>query len=227
MVTIGPSTATGGRTIVSREPSGNRASSTGSLKSTRRPTLATKASIALRRWFSSSKRRSVSRTRPSRSTKIASGPLIMISVRLGSFSNGAIGWRAPEGPGSAVWRRLAGAVIIGLSVTVAVRDHIGRMAPLGGLFSSLDRNNPHFPPPACGFSFPLGGRVGVGNQTGCLERLWRRRRKERDCLLYLRAPAFRTGVLFFTLRVVAHHLESVAALRAVELVDRHGAPPEP
>jgi hypothetical protein len=34
-------------------------------------------------------------------------------------------------------------------------------------------------------------------------------------------------MLFLTLRVAAHQLESMAALRAIELVDRHGArPPE-
>src|SRR5205814_3654926 len=52
--------------------------------------------------------------------------------------------------------------------------------------------------------------------------------EERNGLLHLKTAAFWTGVLFFTLRVTAHHLKEFTTFRAFELIDRHGArPPEP
>src|SRR5438876_11939909 len=58
---------------------------------------------------------------------MASGPLIMISVRVASRSNGAIGSRAvPEESGSATRTAVGGTRIIGTSVTSGLTRHIGR-----------------------------------------------------------------------------------------------------
>src|SRR5437879_7245197 len=61
----------------------------------------------------------------------------------------------------------------------------------------------------------LASRRLVGTRRCCGE--------ERDRLLHLGASTLRTGMFFLTLRVAAHHLESFVALRAIELIDRHGA----
>src|SRR6202048_5451367 len=65
----------------------------------------------------------------------------------------------------------------------------------------------------------------VAHIIGALVRTRWRRREERDRLLHLCTSTFRTGMLFFTLGITPHPLESLAALRAVELVDGHGAHP--
>src|SRR3989442_4670350 len=66
----------------------------------------------------------------------------------------------------------------------------------------------------------LRGRAGWG-----LVRLGRGRGEERDPLLDVRTAALWAGMLLLTLRVTAHHFEEIAALRALELINRHGADP--
>src|SRR5437016_13090003 len=65
---------------------------------------------------------------------------------------------------------------------------------------------PRQPPPS---SPPCAPAHGAPRR---LERARRRRGEERDGLLDLGTAALRTGVLFFTLCVAAHHLEEIAAL---------------
>ena len=89
----GPSTATGGTTALTREPSGRRASTSGVSASIRRPSGSTMRSITRRTWSSSSKRTPLRVSLPARSTYTRCGPLTIISVMLGSSSSGWIGPR--------------------------------------------------------------------------------------------------------------------------------------
>src|SRR5437879_2738978 len=50
-------------------------------------------------------------------------------------------------------------------------------------------------------------------------------REKRDGLLHLLAATTRAGVGLFALLVLAHHLEDLAAIAALELIDGHGVPP--
>ena len=94
MVRMGPSIEIGGTTALTREPSRRRASQRGWRWSMRRPTAETIRSMTRSRWFSSSKRTSVRRIFPSRSTYTMSVPLTMISVRVSSSTSGRSGPRA-------------------------------------------------------------------------------------------------------------------------------------
>ena len=67
-VSTGPSTASGGITALTREPSDSRASTIGDDSSIRRPTWATIRSITRRSWSTDTKRVSVCSITPSRST---------------------------------------------------------------------------------------------------------------------------------------------------------------
>ena len=68
MVSIGPSTASGGITAFTRDPSARRASTIGDDSSMRRPTWATMRSMTRRRWSLERKRASVDSITPWRST---------------------------------------------------------------------------------------------------------------------------------------------------------------
>ena len=84
MVTMGPLRATGGMTTLTREPSSRWVSTMGSLSFTARPAWETNlvmtvsSSWRLSKWFSSRL------SRPARSTKMWSKPLIITSVTSGS-----------------------------------------------------------------------------------------------------------------------------------------------
>ena len=91
MARQGPSTATGGITAWTREPSANRASTIGLLRSTRRPSGATIRSI--RSAATPSARSSPRSSRPRRSTHTSRPALTRISVTVGSSSNGSSGPR--------------------------------------------------------------------------------------------------------------------------------------
>ena len=84
IVSMEPSSASGGITALTRLPSGSRASTIGLVSSTRRPTLPTILSIVRRRCASSAKAASTRESRPPRSTKISSALLTMTSVSSGS-----------------------------------------------------------------------------------------------------------------------------------------------
>jgi hypothetical protein len=68
MVSMGPSTASGGITAFTRDPSARRASTIGDDSSMRRPTWATMRSITRRRWSLDRNRASVASITPWRST---------------------------------------------------------------------------------------------------------------------------------------------------------------
>ena len=72
-----------------REPSGSRASTSGSASSTRRPSGARMRSIACRRSASVSNATPASSIRPARSTNTEPGPLTMTSSTVGSRSSGS------------------------------------------------------------------------------------------------------------------------------------------
>ena len=80
IVSSDPSRAMGGRTAFTRDPSGRRASTIGLDSSTRLPTRDTILSMVRRRCASSENRASTGNILPSRSMKMSSGPLTMISV---------------------------------------------------------------------------------------------------------------------------------------------------
>ena len=82
---------------LTREPSGSRASTSGSASSTRRPSGARMRSIACRRSASVSNATPASSIRPARSTNTEPGPLTMTSSTVGSRSSGSSGAEA-EGP---------------------------------------------------------------------------------------------------------------------------------
>jgi hypothetical protein len=91
METWGPSTASGGITALTREPSGSRASTIGEESSMRRPTAETMRSMIWRRCRSSLKRTSVSRMRPPFSMKTCRQVLTRMSETSGSLSSGSSG----------------------------------------------------------------------------------------------------------------------------------------
>ena len=90
-VRIGPSSASGAMTTFTREPSGSRASHSGSASSTRRPSGARIRSIASRRSAADAKRTSVRSRRPARSTHTGPAPLTITSSTAGSRSSGSSG----------------------------------------------------------------------------------------------------------------------------------------
>ena len=91
MVTAGPSSASGGMMALNREPFGRRASTIGDVSSTRRPTRETIRSMIWSRCSLSRKTTSERWIRPSFSTKIFFGPLIMMSAILSSLSSSSSG----------------------------------------------------------------------------------------------------------------------------------------
>ena len=96
----GPSTASGGITTLTREPSASLASTIGLSSSTRRPSGARIRSIAFRSCSSSANRVSAGSIRPRRSTKTVSAPLTITSSTAGSES------RSSSGPRPTVSRRI-------------------------------------------------------------------------------------------------------------------------
>ena len=89
IVSTGPSSASGGITTFTREPSGRRASHIGDASSTRRPSGARIRSIAWRRSASAANCTAPSSMRPRRSTNTDPAPLTMISSTCGSASSGS------------------------------------------------------------------------------------------------------------------------------------------
>ena len=91
IVSIGPSTESGGITAFTREPSASRASTIGDDSSMRRPTWPTMRSMTRRRWSSEKNRESVSTMTPLRSTKIGAVELTITSLTVGSARKRSIG----------------------------------------------------------------------------------------------------------------------------------------
>ncbi len=91
IVTVGPSTASGGMIAFTREPSGRRASTIGDDSSMRRLIGTTIFSMIRMMWSSSRNTRPLSCSTPDCSKNTLRGPLIMISVTFGSSSSGSIG----------------------------------------------------------------------------------------------------------------------------------------
>ena len=91
MVTAAPSSASGGMIALNREPFGSRASTIGEVSSTRRPTRETIRSMIWSRCSLSRKTTSERWIRPSFSTKIFFGPLIMMSAIFSSLSSSSSG----------------------------------------------------------------------------------------------------------------------------------------
>ena len=88
---VGPSRASGGMIALTREPSGNLASTIGLASSRRRPNGASMRRITRVTW-SSLMNRVLARCRtPATSTKTCSGPFTRISLTLVSASNGSSG----------------------------------------------------------------------------------------------------------------------------------------
>ena len=116
IVSIGPSTESGGITAFTREPSASRASTIGDDSSMRRPTCPTMRSMTRRRWSSEKNRESVSTMTPLRSTKIGAVELTMTSLTVASARKRSIGpspttswrmsstrrWRSPADKGAVV-----------------------------------------------------------------------------------------------------------------------------
>src|SRR4051794_9860228 len=96
MVRTAPSSASGGITTFTREPSGRRASHSGSASSTRRPSGARMRSIAWRSSPSEANRTSVASSRPWRSTHAGAVPHTSTSSTSGSASSGSSGPRPNE-----------------------------------------------------------------------------------------------------------------------------------
>ena len=91
--TSGPSTPIGRTATLTREPSSRRASQSGCDSSTRRPTAETILLMMRSRCASSLKRQATGSSRPWRSTKVNSWPLIRMSLMVGSLSSGSSGPR--------------------------------------------------------------------------------------------------------------------------------------
>ena len=91
MVTMGPSGASGGMTTCTRWPSGMRAFTIGDDSSTRLPSGPSTRSISARSWAWLENARSLRTRRPCRSKNTSPGPFTMISVMVGSASNGCNG----------------------------------------------------------------------------------------------------------------------------------------
>ena len=93
MATIGPSTAAGGITACSLDPSGSLASRAGLARSMRRPRGATTRSTAATIAAASGKLAVDRSSRPDRSSHTSFGPFTSTSVTFGSRSNRSIGPR--------------------------------------------------------------------------------------------------------------------------------------
>ncbi len=104
MVRIGPVRDSGGMITLTRSPDGRRASTIGFDSSTLRFTVETIRSMVCINWSAETNRRGSCSTRPPRSTKIASGPLTMISVIDASSSSGS---RMPRPSASSTTRRIS------------------------------------------------------------------------------------------------------------------------
>src|ERR1019366_4005939 len=91
MESRGPSTATGGITALTREPSGSRASTIGDDSSTRRPTRETIFSMIRSRCASSLNSTGVRYSLPPRSTYTWCGVVTRMSLTVGSCSSGSSG----------------------------------------------------------------------------------------------------------------------------------------
>ncbi len=89
---------------LTRSPEGRRASTIGLVSSTRRLTVDTMRSIVCMSWSWEAKRMGNCSTLPARSTKIASGPLTMISVIEASSRSGS---RMPRPNASSTTRRIS------------------------------------------------------------------------------------------------------------------------
>ena len=87
----GPSSASGGKTILTREPSFSRASTIGLDSSMRRPIAEAMRWEILATCAASRKRIGDSVTLPWRSTKTRLGPFTMMSVMLSSSNSGSSG----------------------------------------------------------------------------------------------------------------------------------------
>src|SRR5581483_1155828 len=87
----GPSTATGGMTALTREPSGKRASTMGEDSSIRRPTRETTFSMMRSKWALSLNSTGVRKRRPLRSTYTRYGVLTRMSETVGSCKSGSSG----------------------------------------------------------------------------------------------------------------------------------------
>ena len=88
---MGPSGASGGMTTCTRWPSGMRAFTIGDDSSTRLPSGPSTRSISARSWAWLENARSLRIRRPCRSKNTSPGPFTMISVMVGSASNGCKG----------------------------------------------------------------------------------------------------------------------------------------
>ena len=87
----GPSTATGGITAFTRDPSGRRASTSGEDSSTRRPTRETIFSMIRSRCWLSLNSTGVRYSLPCRSTYTSRGVVTRMSDTVGSWSSGSSG----------------------------------------------------------------------------------------------------------------------------------------
>src|SRR5438132_973288 len=88
---VGPSRARGGMMALTRLPSGKRASTIGDVSSTRRPTFDTIRSMICSRWSLSRNLTSLFSILPRRSTYTFCGPLIRMSLMVGSLSSTSSG----------------------------------------------------------------------------------------------------------------------------------------
>ena len=132
IVTVGPLSASGGRTTLtraprgSRESGGRRASTMGLDSSTRRLTVDTMRSMVCSSCSSLVKPLVSRSSRPKRSTKISSWPLIMISLTAGSASSGS---RTPRPIDSSTTRR-----------TSRLRSRVVRMIPSREMRCAMTRS---------------------------------------------------------------------------------------
>ena len=89
IVMVGPPSASGRITTLTRSPPGRRASTIGEDSSTRRLTRLTIRSTTFSNCCSVLNDASTSSSRPARSTQTLSSPLIMISLMVASSNNGS------------------------------------------------------------------------------------------------------------------------------------------
>ncbi len=104
IVSVAPVNDSGGMMTLTRSPDGRRASTIGFDSSTRRLTVDTIRSMVCISWSWEGKRSGNCSTRPPRSTKIASGPLTMISVIDASSRSGS---SMPRPSASSTTRRIS------------------------------------------------------------------------------------------------------------------------
>ena len=164
----GPSSASGGKTMLTRLPSASRASTIGLLSSTCRPTeLAMRWAMRTTCW-ASRKRIGTATMRPCCSTNTRSGPFTMMSVMLSSASSGSRGprpsmsftsscasWRCSR---ALNWMRRSSAISASRRST-SVRNRSGDMVAAAAASRRL-RHNP-CSSAACVLSTGAGGGVGV------------------------------------------------------------------